>query len=258
MHDPAAVADRKKRAEAYQQQDPEKVKAARRKASESLRSRWGMQLHRRYGFKNGKRCQHALGHRAPTSASVFFHIHRGCSANVMIHHRTWKREMSWHKKPRKKKRTASRVWRRRPLTEEERLVRPGNFRHRARMHACMVLSQVQTSYCQAAYMQLRRGYGRWATSPQWSPQHRLQIEKFRISGSVFPRPDGTIEATFQSLLLWRCRSERRGRGYASPSHRSSSGRTQSTASGRCSLFEPRAAGVAAAAGRGRGSLAARK
>lgn len=122
VHDPVAAADRKKRTEAYQQGDPQKVKDARRKASESLRARWGLQLHRRYGFKNGKRCQQALGHRTPTSAAAFFHIHRGCSASIMIHHRSWKREVAWHRRPKKKRPSAPRRPRGTKMSEAERQV----------------------------------------------------------------------------------------------------------------------------------------
>lgn len=100
--DPANIEDRKRRLAAYHQNDSEKVREAREKASESLRARWGVQLHRRYGFKNSGRWQQAMGHRAPTSAAAFFHIHRGCSAYVMIHHRTWRREVAWNKKKKKK------------------------------------------------------------------------------------------------------------------------------------------------------------
>jgi hypothetical protein len=97
------------------------VQEARAKATEALRARWGLQVHIRYGFKNGSRVQHASGHRAPTSAATFFHIHQGCSANVMIHHRSWRREVAWSKRPRRKQRPVNpcRSSHRLPLSEEE-------------------------------------------------------------------------------------------------------------------------------------------
>lgn len=123
VHDPAAIEERKRRVAAWQNSDPEKVSAARARASESLRARWGVQLHKRYGFRNGQVSQTAKGQRVPTSAAAFFHIHRGCSASIMIHHKTWRREITWDKRVKRKKRQAPR----KPLnlTEEEQEVSPG-------------------------------------------------------------------------------------------------------------------------------------
>lgn len=122
VHTASAVEDRKRRTEAWQREAPDKVIESKAKAAESLRARWGLQIHRQHGFKNARICQAQSGPRAPTSAAVFFHIHRGCSANVMIHHRSWRTD-KWSRMPKKKKKKKSPPRRRRrhssQMTEQE-------------------------------------------------------------------------------------------------------------------------------------------
>jgi hypothetical protein len=112
------VAERKRKAAERLAAKPQQVVEARRKATESLRQRYGVQLHHKLGFR-----RRPIGrtHAAPTYALAVFNIHRGCSANMLMQHRSWRREVCWEKKP--PRRRAARRKAADILTEEELSVR---------------------------------------------------------------------------------------------------------------------------------------